>query len=51
MAETTEQKPKENLYKAVYLGCGTFRISKPKRRPEKLHLSRVRNPRKRARRH
>ncbi len=56
MAETTKQKsateskPKENLYAAEYQGSGTFRITKPKRRSTKMHLSRVHNPRKRARR-
>lgn len=49
-SENSEQKQKPNLYEAEYLGSGTFRIVKPKRRPSKQHLSRVRNPRRRARR-
>jgi len=32
-------KPKENLYKAEYLGSGTFRISKPKRKEAKRRQS------------
>ena len=51
MAETTEKKPKENLHKAEYQGCGTFRITKPKRNGKKQRLARVHNPRKRARRY
>jgi hypothetical protein len=32
-------KPKENLYQAEYLGSGTFRISKPKRKETKRRQS------------
>lgn len=46
-----EEKQKENLYKATYLGSGSFQITKPKRRPAKLHLARVHDTRRRARRH
>jgi hypothetical protein len=34
-----EQKP--NLYEAEYLGSGTFRISKPKRKAAKRRQSRL----------
>ncbi len=40
---------KEKHYQAENLGSGTFRISKPKRKPKKLRQSRVKNPRRRAR--
>ncbi|HYI97792.1 MAG TPA: hypothetical protein VEX68_29900 [Bryobacteraceae bacterium] len=33
----------EDLYKAEYVGSGTFIIKKPKRNPRKLHESRVKN--------
>jgi hypothetical protein len=46
-----EEKQKENLYKATYLGSGSFQITKPKRGKSKLHLARVHDGRKRARRH
>ena len=46
-----DEKQKENLYQAIYLGSGTFRIAKPKRRASKKHLARVHDGRKRARRH
>ena len=36
-------------YKAEYLGSGTFAISKPKRKPKKLRQSRVKKPRRGAR--
>jgi hypothetical protein len=31
----------EKLYKAEYIGSGTFIISKPKRKPRKLRQSRL----------
>jgi len=37
-------KEKENVYKAEYLGSGTFIISKPKRKKTKLRQQRVKNP-------
>ncbi len=46
----TEPKQKENLYRAEYLGSGTFRITKPKRGANKQRETRVHNPRKRSRR-
>ena len=46
-----DEKQKENLYQATYLGSGTFKIVKPKRRTSKSHLARVHDGRKRARRH
>jgi hypothetical protein len=41
-----EAKPTpEDLYKAAYVGSGTFIIKKPKRNRTKLHQSRVKNDR------
>jgi hypothetical protein len=37
---------KKEVYKAVYQGSGTFVISKPKRKGEKIHQSRLKNPRR-----
>lgn len=34
----------EKLYKAEYLGSGTFVISKPKRKRAKLRQTKLRNP-------
>jgi len=42
-------KEKENVYKAEYLGSGTFIISKPKRKKIKLRQQRVKNPQQGAR--
>ena len=39
----------EKLYKAEYLGSGTFIISKPKRKASKLRQSRVKSPQRGAR--
>lgn len=51
MAEQEQSKPQpQDLYKAEYLGSGTFIIKKPKRKGAKKHLTRVRNPQRRARR-
>jgi hypothetical protein len=36
----------EKLYKAEYLGSGTFVISKPKRKKQKTRQSQLRNPRR-----
>jgi hypothetical protein len=36
----------EKLYKAEYVGSGTFIISKPKREKKKLRQSRVKNRRR-----
>lgn len=44
MAENTDK-----LYSAENLGSGTFNISKPKRKPKKLRQSRVKKPRRQAR--
>jgi hypothetical protein len=41
-----EAKPvPTDLYKAEYVGSGTFIIKKPKRNSTKLHQSRVKNDR------
>ena len=45
IAELAEDK----LYKAEYLGSGTFVISKPKRKKAKLRQTRLRNPQRGAR--
>jgi hypothetical protein len=39
----------DKLYKAVYMGSGTFIISKPKRKSQKLRQSRLKGPRRGAR--
>jgi hypothetical protein len=39
----------EKLFKAEYLGSGTFIISKPKRKARKLHQSKVKSPQRGAR--
>ncbi len=41
MAESNER-----LFKAEYLGSGTFVISKPKRKKNKARQSQLRNPRR-----
>ncbi|MCY4187781.1 MAG: hypothetical protein OXD30_04800 [Bryobacterales bacterium] len=41
---------KSETYSAEYLGSGTFRISKPKRKPTKLREIRAKRARRRARR-
>lgn len=41
---STEAKTNENLYKAEYLGSGTFIISKPKRNKRKLRQLRLKSP-------
>ena len=45
-SKPAEAKPAaEDLYKAAYVGSGTFIIKKPKRNKTKLHQSRVKNDR------
>ena len=39
----------DKLYKSEGVGSGTFIISKPKRKPKKLRQSRVKKPRRGAR--
>jgi hypothetical protein len=39
-------KQKENLYQAEYLGSGTFKITKPKRRSAKRRQSALKNRRR-----
>ena len=39
----------EKLYKAEYVGSGTFIISKPKRKKLKARQSRLKNPQRGAR--
>jgi hypothetical protein len=38
--------PEDKLYKAEYLGSGTFVISKPKRKKIKMRQSQLRNPKR-----
>jgi hypothetical protein len=38
------EKVKENVYRAEYLGSGTFIISKPKRSKKKLRQLRLKSP-------
>jgi hypothetical protein len=45
-AATKPPKLKENAYQAEYLGSGTFRITKPKRRPAKRRQSALKNLRR-----
>lgn len=46
MAET---KTTKELYKAEYLGSGTFNITKPKRKEKKLKQAKAKKPQRRAR--
>jgi hypothetical protein len=39
----------KKLYKAEYMGSGTFRITKPKRKPKKQRQTRVKNRQRGAR--
>ncbi|MGH9593303.1 MAG: hypothetical protein ACRD5L_09450 [Bryobacteraceae bacterium] len=41
--------PDDNLYKAEYMGSGTFQITKPKRKPAKRRQSRLKAPKRGAR--
>jgi len=34
----------DKVYKAEYLGSGTFNISKPKRKKNKMRQTKLRNP-------
>ena len=43
--ENTPRPPAEDLYKAQYIGSGTFIIKKPKRNSRKTHQARVKNKR------
>ena len=46
MAQDKTPRPQaEDLYKAEYIGSGTFIIKKPKRNSRKTHQSRVKNRR------
>jgi hypothetical protein len=38
--------PPADLYKAEYVGSGTFKIKKPKRNSRKMHQQRVKNDRR-----
>ncbi|MBI5281377.1 MAG: hypothetical protein HY858_06815 [Candidatus Solibacter usitatus] len=38
------KKAAETVYAAQYLGCGTFIISKPKRKKHKLRQLRLKSP-------
>jgi hypothetical protein len=41
--------PDDKLYKAEYLGSGTFNITKPKRKKIKMRQSKLKNPQRGAR--
>jgi hypothetical protein len=45
MADSNNKPQPENLYKAEYVGSGTFKIKKPKRNSRKTHQQRVKNRR------
>jgi len=44
-----DEKTKENLFQAEYLGSGTFVVHKPKRKSRKMRQSQLKNPQRRAR--
>lgn len=44
--QTTPQQQPADLYKAQYIGSGTFLIKKPKRNGRKSHQARVKNKRR-----
>ncbi len=44
MAQVTTQEKQDKLYKAEYIGSGTFIISKPKRKKIKMRQSQLKNP-------
>lgn len=48
--ESAMAEKKTEVYSAEYMGSGTFRISKPKRKPSKLKEIRSKRNRRRARR-
>ena len=48
--ESAMAEKKNEVYSAEYMGSGTFRISKPKRKPSKLKEIRSKRNRRRARR-
>lgn len=48
-ASSPKIEQKENIYEAEYLGSGTFRIVKPKRKAAKARQSRLKGPRRGAR--
>jgi hypothetical protein len=43
-ADLADEKTDEKVYKAEYLGSGTFLISKPKRKRHKVRQTRLHNP-------
>ena len=45
------EEKKANLYQAEYLGSGTFRITKPKRKEKKARQSKVKHRQRRGRRY
>jgi hypothetical protein len=45
LAEATQEK-QDKLYKAEYIGSGTFIISKPKRKKIKMRQTQLKNPRR-----
>jgi len=45
-SSTKPLKQKENVYQAEYLGSGTFKISKPKRRSAKRRQAALKNRRR-----
>ena len=49
MPEKAQEPLAEDVYKAEYLGSGTFIIKKPKRNKTKLHQNRTKSPQRGAR--
>jgi hypothetical protein len=43
---TMAQENQDKLYKAEYIGSGTFIISKPKRKKNKMRQTELKNPRR-----
>ena len=43
-AASSKVQQKESIYQAEYLGSGTFVISKPKRKKNKIRQAKLKNP-------
>jgi hypothetical protein len=49
LLQETSNLADDKLYRAEYIGSGTFLISKPKRKSHKLRQSRLKGPKRGAR--
>jgi hypothetical protein len=45
-SDKDQGQQRENVWRAEYLGSGTFIIHKPKRKEKKRHQAMVKNPRR-----